>query len=139
MTRWLVRTTQNEIHGPFEQEQLIDTIRAGHWELRDEACRENHFWFAFQEAEELRQQLGISWPDRSDSSTDKEEETDEITETEIETKILKDPNVPGRQPERVQEPVVISGPVEPSWWTHPVLVVFLVMFAAAALAFFLVP
>jgi hypothetical protein len=137
----MVRTIQNEIHGPFEQEQLIESIRAGRWELRDEACRENHYWFSFQESEELHSQLGIRWPDRSEAGSDHEEETDEITETETETKILKDGGAvsqPARQ-SHAPEPLIISEPVEQAWWSHPALVVFLVIFVAAALAFFLVP
>ncbi len=141
MTRWLVRTVQNEIHGPFEQEQLIDTIRAGRWELRDEACRENHYWFSFQESEELHSQLGIRWPDRSETGSDQEEETDEITETETETKILKDSvsQSPPLRETQLPEPLIIAEPMEQAWWSHPALVVFLVIFVAAALAFFLVP
>jgi hypothetical protein len=139
MTRWLVRTTRNEIHGPFEQEQLVESILSGRWEIRDEACRENHYWFAFHEATELQTQLGIGWPERSDPLRDPEEETDEITETETETKILKDTVTAARQAAVEPEPLVISAPPEHAWWSHPALVVFLVIFVAAAAAFFLVP
>jgi hypothetical protein len=140
MSRWLVRTSQNEIHGPFEQGQLVESIQSGRWELRDEACRENHYWFAFHEAAELQSQLGIGWPGLSDPSSDPEEETDEITEIETETKILKDTvAAAARAPVQNSEPLIITAPPEQAWWTHPALVVFLVIFVAAALAFFLVP
>ncbi|NDD91546.1 hypothetical protein EBZ37_05620 [bacterium] len=85
MTRWLVRTLTNQIHGPFEKDELIQSIQQGRWEQRDEACCENHYWFSFNEAEELRSQLGISWPDLPNSGIDREEETDEITEVETKT------------------------------------------------------
>jgi hypothetical protein len=84
--RWLVRTWQNEIYGPVDQAQLIEEIRAGKWTLRDEACRENHYWFSFSEPDELSKQLGITWPSQFSSLIGQDEETDEITATE--TKIL---------------------------------------------------
>jgi hypothetical protein len=141
MNRWLVRTVQNEIHGPFEQEQLVESIRAGRWEPRDEACRQNHYWFSFQESEELHSQLGIRWPDRSEGGSSPEEETDEITETETETKILKDSgsHSPLLRESPFSEPLVIAEPVEQALWSHPALVVFLVILVAAAVAFFFVP
>lgn len=141
MTRWLVRTVTNEIHGPFEQEQLISSIQGGKWQLRDEACRENHYWFAFHEADELYQQLGITWPERLDSDESEEEITDEITDTEVVTKILRvDPQGGQSKPgaER-HDPIVFSSREDQAWWSHPALVVFLLIFAAAALAFFLAP
>ncbi|MEN9723636.1 MAG: hypothetical protein RJB38_1622 [Pseudomonadota bacterium] len=80
MSRWLVRTTDFEILGPYEDAALIEAIRSGRFDLHDEACCENQYWFAFHESEELKKQLGISWPDLSQRKS--EEDTDEITETQ---------------------------------------------------------
>jgi len=123
MTRWLVRTLTNQIHGPFEKDELIQSIQQGRWEQRDEACCENHYWFSFNEAEELRSQLGISWPDLPNSGIDREEETDEITE--VETKTIR------FEPESVA-PLSARAPSAGSmgpqgefesendpWWSHP--------------------
>lgn len=112
MTRWMVRTSKNELVGPFEQEQLLADIRSGRWELRDEVCRENHYWFAFHESAELFAQLGISWPERMASSDSDDEETDEITETQTATALTSSSLATHSY----------GADLEPRpWWNHPLL------------------
>ena len=140
MTRWLVRTTTNEIHGPFRQEQLVQAIQAGRWDLRDEACRENHYWFSFHEAQELQAQLGISWPGTGAAVTETEERTDEITDTQTVTLAEEVGPRAGRHagaedgaPDRLSAE---SKPASP-WWVQPEFLVVLLLAAAGTLAFFL--
>ena len=118
MNRWLVRTHHNEIHGPLSENALRESILQGRWDIRDEACRENHYWFSFREAHELQEQLGLQWPAAPASILPTEERTDEITETETQTQVL--------QPERIENRETRPTPQTdrderfyPRIWTHP--------------------
>lgn len=123
MTQWLVRTSKNEIQGPFSEADLLTLIREGKWSLRDEVCRQNHYWFSFNDSLELQKQLGISWPDEFSASQDEqEEETDEISETETRT-MRVDPrhaqHLDRRDDWTRDELLLISEPEVKKWWSNP--------------------
>lgn len=78
---WLVRTSQNEILGPFSQAELLKQIEQGEFALEDEVCRADGYWFYLHEGEETQSQLGIAppRPKRGD---------EEITQTDTDTETL---------------------------------------------------
>ncbi|MBU6375870.1 MAG: hypothetical protein KGQ59_07740 [Bdellovibrionales bacterium] len=141
MTRWLVRTTTNQIHGPFSKEDLISSIQDGRWEQRDEACCENHYWFSFNEAEELRRQLGINWPEHIKASMDREEETDEITEVETKTIRIEPDSLLTNVSRPISSVFIQQGvemePERDPWWSHPGFWVFFAILSAFLSAIFL--
>jgi hypothetical protein len=62
--QWLVRTSRNEILGPFPKEEIIEQIQQGLLGPDDEVCHANHYWIYLDEREEVAQQLGIEAPGR---------------------------------------------------------------------------
>ncbi len=64
LDQWLVRTSGNEIRGPYTQEALIKQIEDGGLGPEDEVCRANHYWIYLDEREEVQAQLGIEAPRR---------------------------------------------------------------------------
>lgn len=58
-TLWLVRTHQKRIIGPIVTEELILKIKSGQFEIEDEICQENGYWFSLQEVAETKRFLGL--------------------------------------------------------------------------------
>lgn len=77
---WLVRTTRNEISGPFSRQALIDKIQSGQLGPDDEVCQANHYWIYLDERDEVMRQLGIQLPGISSR------EEDEITDTQTDAR-----------------------------------------------------
>lgn len=78
--KWMVRTIENEIKGPFTRDELIDQIKGGQLNHQDEVCRGNHYWIYLDERDEVLAQLGLDIP-RASSSASEEESTDTETDT----------------------------------------------------------
>lgn len=91
MEKWLVRTHQNLIAGPYARQELIDLIQEGRLSEQDEVCEENHYWIYLYERDELLNQLGIEFPHTRSRPDD-----EEVTETETET-LVTDP-IPESEP-----------------------------------------
>jgi hypothetical protein len=63
MELWLVRTTENQIAGPFSKDRLMSLLQEGQLNFRDELCKANDEWFSLSETEEVRRRLGPSVPE----------------------------------------------------------------------------
>lgn len=83
LDQWLVRTSKNQIMGPFPKDQICHMVKQGKLIAQDEVCQAGNYWFALHEHEEVVQQLGISSP----SLTPNE---DEATETQTQTAEFED-------------------------------------------------
>lgn len=59
---WLVRTSENLLHGPYTLEGVRSLIRARKVTALDEVCRGNHYWFYLHEDAEVKAQLGLEVP-----------------------------------------------------------------------------
>lgn len=78
---WLIRTSTNQISGPFPKAEIISRIQKGELGPEDEVCLANHYWIYLDERDEVLRQLGIELPRKPGRQQDDEE----ITETETET------------------------------------------------------
>src|SRR6185437_4193941 len=88
--RWLIRSAENRITGPYSLDQVRGMIQHGQLQLSDELCDANTYWFYLHEKDEVRSQLGIELPqqlftrkaeDGTDTQTDTTSLDDEITPT----------------------------------------------------------
>lgn len=59
---WLVRTSKNQISGPFGRDKIIQMINDREILAQDEVCASGHYWFFLHETMELSQQLGVTLP-----------------------------------------------------------------------------
>jgi cobalamin biosynthesis Mg chelatase CobN len=74
MERWLVRTAQNQIQGPFSKEQLCQKILDGQVSFQDEVCPANGYWFYLHERQYVQEHLGVEVP-KEPRKVDDEETT----------------------------------------------------------------
>lgn len=93
MDQWLVRTTENQILGPYSRDQVCKLITEGELTLDDEVCGANHYWFYLHERDEVAGQLGIEVP-QSMYELATEEPTESLT-VEI-TEESTDPDLSSR-------------------------------------------
>ncbi len=91
MDQWLIRTSRNQITGPFSKVQVCEMILEGKLEFDDEICLSNHYWLALYDRAEIKKQLGIEvslWNKDPD-----EEPTDTQTETLTEQMRASEPRL----------------------------------------------
>src|SRR5450756_344916 len=53
MDTWLIRTSKNQIAGPYGADQGRELIRTGQLQLQDEICRANHYWIALMKRDPI--------------------------------------------------------------------------------------
>jgi len=86
MDQWLVRTSQNWIHGPYPKEKIREMVLQGELTLEDEVCEANGIWIYLHETKLLREHLGVVPPAGSGS--------DDVTETHLnDDQDVTDPNL----------------------------------------------
>ncbi len=118
MAQWLVRTSENQILGPWSQKELVERILAGEFRLEDEVCGSGDYWIALHERDEVKEKLGIEAPIRRPQGTEEETQTDtERTDTSL-------PMPEPRRPSSIPLPVT-SGEAPPH--QPPVLALFLTL------------
>jgi hypothetical protein len=81
MDEWLVRTSNNQITGPYSREQIREMILQAKLKLEDEICGGNQYWIFLHENQEVKNQLGIEIPNAL--YTNRQEGTQTQTDTEI--------------------------------------------------------
>ncbi|MGZ3697806.1 MAG: hypothetical protein ACXWPM_09750 [Bdellovibrionota bacterium] len=86
---WLVRTSLNEIAGPYTADQVRDLIASSALGLQDEICPANGYWIFLHEHEELHRLLGVQVPRSGELGTDEITQTETETETETVTEELQ--------------------------------------------------
>lgn len=87
---WMVRTSQNEIVGPFSRSQLQGMVKEGALSPQDEIARGNHYWMYLHERQEVLEHLGVEPPVVINR---KRGEEDTQTDTETET-LVSEPEIP---------------------------------------------
>jgi hypothetical protein len=102
MELWLIRTSRNEIAGPYTRDRLLDLIRGGSLSFRDEVCRANDYWIGLNELDEVRSKLGSEVPELLRAAVRKKSKlgggdaasdlTDELTQ-DVETEVPTEPEV----------------------------------------------
>ncbi len=90
MDLWMLRTTDNQLTGPFSQEVIKQKLLGGELKADDEICPANSYWFSVHEIAEVRNHLGIDPPasllsvlPRPADATDTLNGVDVITNPEI--------------------------------------------------------
>jgi hypothetical protein len=110
--RFLVRTKENRITGPFEKDELADRVAKGELRELDEIAEANGYWIYLHERAESKRLLGVELPRKKAKDDLHEEQTETETETVTATAplIAKDLPIGGGsvQLPRVVAPVVAS-------------------------------
>ena len=75
--QWLVRTSQNLIHGPYSKQEICQFIQGAKLTTLDEVCSSSGYWFFLHEIAEVKSQLGVNPP------VPAHHPDDEVTETEV--------------------------------------------------------
>jgi hypothetical protein len=77
--QWLVRTSQNLIHGPYSKQEICQFIQNAKLTTLDEVCSSSAsgYWFFLHEIAEVKSQLGVNPP------VPAHHPDDEVTETEV--------------------------------------------------------
>ncbi len=109
MTQWLIRTTANQLAGPYSQEQVRQIVLSGQLIELDEICQENGYWLYLHEREEVLKQLGVVLPELS--GVDSEGEEGEVPlEVETQTFFLDDePHQAAAKPAASATPIAAEG------------------------------
>jgi hypothetical protein len=79
--RFLLRTKENRISGPFEREELADRVTKGDLRELDEICEANGYWIYLHERAESKRLLGVELPRKKSKDDLHEEQTETETET----------------------------------------------------------
>jgi hypothetical protein len=79
--RFLVRTKENRITGPFEREELAERVMKGDLRELDEICEANGYWIYLHERAESKRLLGVELPRKKSKDDLHEEQTETETET----------------------------------------------------------
>lgn len=58
----LIRTSENQIKGPYEKEKICQMILDGKLSASDEICFGNSYWISLHETTEIKQIFGIDVP-----------------------------------------------------------------------------
>jgi hypothetical protein len=79
--RFLVRTKENRISGPFEKDELAERVAKGELRELDEICESNGYWIYLHERAESKRMLGVELPRKKAKDDLHEEQTETETET----------------------------------------------------------
>ncbi len=77
-SRFMVRTKENVLTGPFSREEITERVKAGLLREIDEVCSGNGYWIYLHERAECLSLLGVELPRKE---TSHEERTETGTET----------------------------------------------------------
>jgi hypothetical protein len=89
--RYLIRTKENRISGPFTKEVILERMQSGELREMDEVCPADGYWIYLHERDESMKMLGVALA-RSDEFHEEATETD--TETVTATQPVVAPYVP---------------------------------------------
>jgi hypothetical protein len=79
--RFLVRTKENRITGPFERTELAERVAKGELRELDEICEASGYWIFLHERAESKRLLGVELPRKKSKDDLHEEQTETETET----------------------------------------------------------
>lgn len=92
--RYLIRTKENRISGPFTKEVILERMKSGELREMDEVCPADGYWIYLHERDESMKMLGVALA-RSEKFHEEATETD--TETVTATQPVAAPCAAGGQ------------------------------------------
>jgi len=109
--RYLIRTKENRISGPFTKEVILERMQSGELREMDEVCPADGYWIYLHERDESMKMLGAALA-RSDEFHEESTETD--TETVTATQPVVAPFVAGGHAAPARDSVAAATVPEPT-------------------------